>query len=73
MLILEVWELVRDAIPPAKRHDIAVALLKSFEEYGFEHATLADAAEEDSYMSKAFHDAFEDEWEEETEHDLDDD
>lgn len=71
-LVYQVWECVRDSIPAAKRTDTAVAILKYFEEYGFESSDLIDIVDEDVYLTTAHQivfDTFIDEDEEETDFD----
>ena len=53
-LILEIWESVRDAIPPAKRIDVAQQHLRFFEEYGFEIEEMSDILGEDKVLDEAF-------------------
>lgn len=62
-LILEIWELVREGLPPARRNDVALGILKAFEEYGFDHSALAEAGEEDTTLGKAFKEGIREEWE----------
>jgi hypothetical protein len=53
-LILEVWEMTRDYLPAPKRTDIAVTLLRSFEEYGMDPGDFADLKGEDKHLEDAF-------------------
>lgn len=58
-LTLEIWELVREQIAPARRQDIATSLLQAFEEFGFEDRDLQDVIDEDPHLTRAFHEVFE--------------
>lgn len=53
-LVFEVWDLVRDSIPPARRNDVAITMLRHFEEYGFEADDLHDILDEDDNLTVAF-------------------
>lgn len=69
-LVHHVWEQIRELIPAKHRPDAALAILKQFEDYGFDHSDLAGLEEEDvdQHMRKAFENVFEAETEsEETE------
>lgn len=68
-LIMEVWELVRDQIPNAKRLDVASGLLYAFEEYGFDARDIQEIVDEDTHLAKAFRDLFDAEEEEPLEED----
>jgi hypothetical protein len=51
-LVVEVWDIVRDLIPSARREDAVLKLLKVFEEYGVDISP--DALEgEDTYLDAA--------------------
>lgn len=58
-LALEIWDLVRDQIAPARRQEIAAALLQAFEEFGFEDRDLQDVVDEDAHLTRAFYEVFE--------------
>lgn len=51
-MIVEVWEVIRDVVPPAKREDAALRLLKVFEENGFD---IGEIEGEDSILDEALH------------------
>ncbi len=57
-LIVEVWELVRDSLPAGRRQEIAVGMLRSFVEFGFEKEDIADIIDEDDVLSNAFTEVF---------------
>lgn len=57
-LVLEIWELVRDQLPAARRLETAAALLRAFEEYGFDERDLSEIVEEDAYLAKAYYEVF---------------
>jgi hypothetical protein len=57
-LVLEIWELVRDQLPAARRLETAAGILRAFEEYGFDKRDLDEIVEEDAYLAKAFHEVF---------------
>lgn len=67
--IAEIWDLVRDHIPSSRRLEIAIAMLRSFEEYGFDSRDMQDILDEDVYLSRAFADLYGDDEEEEDEED----
>jgi hypothetical protein len=58
-LIVEVWDLVRDTLPPSRRLDSAIQLLRAFEEYGFDPENLKDLLDEDRYLQRAYEDLYE--------------
>jgi hypothetical protein len=49
-IIVEVWEVIRDVVPVAKREDAALRLLKVFEENGFD---INEIEGEDSILDEA--------------------
>ena len=49
-MIVEVWEVIRDVVPAAKREDAALRLLKVFEEHGFD---INEIEGEDSILDEA--------------------
>lgn len=57
-LVVEVWEQLRDHLAVGRRHDIAVGMLRSFVEYGFERSDLEDIVDEDDILSGAFSEVF---------------
>lgn len=57
-LVLRIWDEVRDHIAPAKRADVALTLLRCFEEYGFDERDLADISDEDAVLARAYALAF---------------
>ncbi len=57
-LVIELWELVRDFIPISRRPDVALSVLRSFEEYGFESADLSDILDEDESLTAAYRECF---------------
>jgi hypothetical protein len=70
-LVLEIWELVRDHVAPARRLEIAAGLLRAVAEYGFEAKDLYDIIDEDSMLAKAFAETFDEEIDEEDEENFD--
>ena len=62
-LLFEVWEKVRDVIPPkgSLRADAAMEIIRCFADYGFDAKDLRAATEEDRYLAKAFPLVFEEE------------
>ena len=60
-LIVEVWDLVRDHLPASRRLEIAISMLRAFEEYGFSHKDMQDVQDDDVHLTRAYHDLFEDE------------
>lgn len=57
-LIVEIWDLVRDTLPVARRLETAIQMLRAFEEFGFEPETLADLEDEDVYLARAYEDLY---------------
>lgn len=53
-LVFEIWDLVRDSIPAARRNDVAITILRHFEEYGFQSEDLEDILDEDDHLTVAF-------------------
>lgn len=49
-MIVEIWEVIRDVVPAAKREDAALRLLKVFEENGFD---INEIEGEDSILDEA--------------------
>lgn len=49
-LIVEIWEVVRDVVPAAKREDAALRFLKIFEDNGFD---IEDIEGEDPILDEA--------------------
>jgi hypothetical protein len=63
-LFVELWEIVRDQLPAARRADTAFSMLQAFEEHGYDSRDLADIVDEDPVLARAFNTVF-DEGEEE--------
>jgi len=63
-VIAEIWDLVRDSLPSSRRLEIAIAILRSFEEYGFDSRDMQDILDEDVYLSRAYADLYGDDEEE---------
>jgi hypothetical protein len=57
-LIVEIWDLMRDTVLPARRLETAIQVLRAFEEYGFEPETLKDVMDEDRYLQRAYEDLY---------------
>lgn len=66
-VVAEIWDLVRDSLPSSRRLEIAIAILRSFEEYGFDSRDMQDILDEDVYLSRAFADLYGDDEEDEDE------
>jgi len=64
-LVLEVWDMVRDHIPVAKRLEIAIGVVRAFEEYGMDSKDLADITDEEPYLTRAYLEVFDEEVDEE--------
>jgi hypothetical protein len=60
-LVLEVWDMVRDHIPVSKRQEIAIGVVRSFEEYGMDAKDLADIVDEELYLTRAYYEVFDEE------------
>jgi hypothetical protein len=72
-LVLEVWEATRDFIPVVKRADVALTLLRSFEEFGIDPGDFVDLKGEDKHLEEAFQTLYGDDPEAEYEDDVDGD
>jgi len=59
-LVLELWENVRDLIPPTKRLETATSMIRSFVEYGFDARDLRDVVDEEPYLTRAYRDVVDD-------------
>lgn len=57
-LIIEIWDLVRDQIQPARRLETAVGIIRACEEAGFDERDLEDVLDEDAYLTRAYRDVF---------------
>lgn len=53
-LVVEVWTLIREHVPPARRSELAISFLRQFEEYGFEQDDLSDILDEDDNLTNAY-------------------
>lgn len=51
--LLEIWDLLRENSPPAKREALAEALLNIFENYAESPAEMDDLEGSDKYIDKA--------------------
>jgi len=69
MMIVELWDLVRDSIPASQRLDVAISFLKTFEEYGFDSKDMQDITDEDLYLKRAYDDLYHEDDEEEEDDD----
>lgn len=72
-LVLEIWDLIRDQIPAARRLDTAISVLRAFEEYGFDEKDLQDIVDEEPYLTRAYYDLFAIEQSEEEDENYNDD
>lgn len=59
-LLLDVWEVVRDHLPPAKREVAAIALMRVFADHGYDARDLAAVKDEDEDLDVAFEEVFSD-------------
>lgn len=66
-LILELWDVIRDHVPPGKRGDTALAMMTLLQDYGMERDDLCDVVDEDPHLTRAFHSLFDDDDEAEDE------
>jgi hypothetical protein len=57
-VIAELWDLVRDHIPVARRLETAISFLRIFEEYGFEDKDMQDIVDEDKVLARAYDDLY---------------
>jgi hypothetical protein len=63
-LVVEVWNIIRDNIPVARKHDMSLSLLRIFHEHGFEAREIAEIVDEDNYLATAYKEIFEEELDE---------
>ena len=71
-VVVELWDLVRDHIPPTQKLDVAIAFLRAFEEYGFDSRDMQDIVDDDRYLARAYNDLYEEDEEDEEEDEGDD-
>lgn len=57
-ITIQVWELMREYIPPARRPEISISLLRCLEEFGFEAEDLSDILDEDDHLTAAYRSVF---------------
>lgn len=57
-LVIELWDLVRDQIQPARRLETATSFLRAFEEFGMDERDLQDVLDEDPYLTRAYREVF---------------
>ncbi len=57
-LIINIWDKIKDYIPASKRGDMALSILKNFEEFGFDRNEMRFVGEEDKYLAKAYEDLY---------------
>jgi len=57
-LTTEIWELVRDFVPVSKRDDIALGIVQTLVDYGFESKEMAELQDEDRHLAKAYLEIF---------------
>lgn len=68
-LILSMWELIKEGVPAARRTDLAISILRNFEEYGFDSSDMSDILDEDDHLTAAFRAIFGGDEDEETDDD----
>lgn len=57
-LVIDVWEAVRDHLPPNRRVEAAFGIMRALAEYGLEAADLGDVEDEDADLAEAFGEVF---------------
>ncbi len=57
-LLLDVWDAVRELVPPPKREEASLAILRAFVDHGCDAHDLAEAKEDDEDLAIAFDDLF---------------
>jgi hypothetical protein len=68
-LILNIWDRVKPFIPARQQHEVAMSILREFEEYGFESKDIQMIADEDSVLSRAYDELYGSPYEDEEEDD----
>lgn len=53
-LTMELWEIVKDYVPASQRTDVAISILKSLEDFGFDANDLTDILDEDDHLTSAY-------------------
>jgi len=59
-LILDIWDVVRDYTPVAKRAECALGIMRAFYDYGFESREIIDIVDEDDDLHQAFYEVYHD-------------
>lgn len=57
-LIIELWDIVRENIPNAKRGEVAYGIVRAFEEFGYEGKDISDICDEDKHLAQAYIDIY---------------
>jgi hypothetical protein len=57
-LVISLWEVIRDLIPAAKRQEVASAIIREFEDVGYDERELQDLIDEDVYLTRAYREVF---------------
>lgn len=53
-LTIELWEVFKEYIPTSLKGDLALSMLRSLEEYGFDAKDLSDILDEDEHLTSAY-------------------
>lgn len=58
-VVLEIWELIVEHLPSAKREEVANKVVKIFSDYGVEQADFESVKGEDSHLDAAIDNIYE--------------
>ncbi|RYF11251.1 MAG: hypothetical protein EOO77_19785 [Oxalobacteraceae bacterium] len=58
-LAIELWDVIRDQIQPARRLETAISFMRAFEDFGMEARDLQDVLDEDVYLTRAYREVYE--------------
>lgn len=57
-LCLDLWSAIRDHLIAAQRGEAALAMMEAFADHGMDARDLCDVVDEDSYLTRAYHEVF---------------
>lgn len=63
-LVLEVWEAAGRELPPGKRQEAAIGIVRAFVDFGFDARDLAPLRDEEDELAEAYVTVFSDDEEE---------
>lgn len=57
-IIIQIFDIVKDNLPNSKRAEVALGIVRAFEEYGFESSEISEIADEDKHLAQAYIDIY---------------